>query len=128
MDNTIPELIEARIEADNRIKALEGELEPLRLAKQEINQQIIEVLKSRGELSTKTELGTASITKKAKAKIIEPDKTIAYLKESGQTQFITEAIGEEFEEVLQDMLKENQELPAGVVVQESEYLSLKKAN
>lgn len=82
------DLVNARLEADARIKKLEEKLEPLKEAKKEINNKIIEEFKRRGEYSTRIPGATVSLSVRKTAVVVDEPKVIAQLKEAGDRKSV----------------------------------------
>jgi hypothetical protein len=120
------DLINARLEADRRIAEFEDQLKPLKEAKQEINRQIIEEFKRRGEFSTKVEGATVTLSVLKTAVVVDEAAVIQELKDTGLTQYISESLNELFDGPKKQIAAGEMPPPKGMVIQESEFISIRK--
>lgn len=119
------DLVNARLEADARIKKLEEKLEPLKEAKKEINNKIIEEFKRRGEYSTRIPGATVSLSVRKTAVVVDEPKVIAQLKEAGLEQFLSESLNDLFDVTKKLIANGEQPLIEGMEIKETEFVSIR---
>lgn len=118
--------VNARLEADARIKKLEEKLEPLKKAKKKINNKIIEEFKRRGEYSTRIPGATVSLSVRKTAVVVDEGKVIADLKEIDGQQYISESLNNLFEGLKKDMAAGARPLLEGMEIKETEFVSVRE--
>lgn len=126
------DLMPALMEARDRIKEIDAKYEeevgPLKEAKKELEAQIIEIFKERKEFSSRIQGATVSLSVKKTAKIFNEKELVEALKTQGLTEYVEERTSDVFKDSVlkeQAKLKEGEALLPGVVVQETEYLSVR---
>lgn len=128
----LKELIRASLEARQAIKTIDekydAEILPYKEAKKEIDEIITKMLNERGELSSRTEIGTVTLSKRKTAKIVDEQKLVEELKKKGLNDYVEERVNEIFKEgALKEQAKQGAELLPGIEVQVTDYLSVKGA-
>lgn len=125
----LKDLIQALVESRERIKEIdakyEEEVAPLKEAKKELEAQIIETFKERGEFSTRIEKVTASLSVKKTAQIVDEQALVHELEKQGLDDYVEVRVSDLFKEsALKEQTKAKELLP-GVAIKETEYLSIR---
>lgn len=127
----LKELIQGLVEVKAAIKALddnyEKEMTPLKEAKKEAEALIIQTFKDRGEYSTRIENATASLAVRKIAQIADEQAVVHALQDRRLDDYVEVRVSDIFKEsVLKEQAKLNpEELLPGVVIKETEYLSIR---
>lgn len=121
----LKDLVQAYIEAGDKIKAFEDQIEPLKGAKEAIKQEIIKTFKERGEFSTRIKGATASLSVRKTAVVVDELATIAHLRKLGLDTYITEALSSEFDGVKKQIGLGELKPFEGVVIKETEFISVR---
>ncbi len=119
-------LVNARLEADKRIAELESELKPLKEAKANLNTEIMEEFKRRGEFSTKIEGATVSYSVRKTAVVTDEQAVIEQLKAANLHQYVSESLNELFDEPKKLIAEGKETLLPGMEIRETEFISIRK--
>ena len=117
--------VEAYLDANERIKALQDELTPLKEAKDAIKLKIIEVFKERGEYSSRIEGATVSLSVRKTATVVNEALVIDQLKAKGLEQYVSESLNDLFDEPKKLMAAGTEDLLDGMVIKETEFISVR---
>lgn len=121
------DLVYTYLEASKKIRELEEtKLKPLKTAKEEIKNKIIETFKNRGEYSSRIEGATVSLSVRKTAVVVNEARVIEQLKEAGLTDYISESLNELFEQPKKEMAAGKALLLAGMEIKETEFISVRE--
>jgi hypothetical protein len=123
---SLKELVEGYIEARDRIKKFQEEIEPVKKAKEYIQNELIRIFKGRGEYSSRIEGATVSLSVRKTAVIVDEAKVIGQLKEAGLTDYISESLNDLFEQPKKDMAAGKAPLLEGIEIRETEFISVRE--
>lgn len=122
----LKDLVQAYIEAGDKIKELDKLAEPYKEAKDSIKQEIIRTFKDRGEFSSRIEGATVSLSVRKTAVVVDETEVIAYLLDNNMSEFTAVSLAPEFEAMKKAMASEEMDLLPGVEIKETEFISVRK--
>lgn len=124
----LTELVESYHEANAKISEIIQALEPYEEAKEYLRGEIMRTLKERGEYSARLEDTTVTLSVRKTAVVNNLDKLLNDLKRRGLTQYISEDVNREFENLKNKMATGAVTLFDGMAIKESEFVSIRKVD
>jgi hypothetical protein len=121
----LKDLVQAYMEAGEKIKGYEQQIDPLKEVRETLKQEIIKTFKERGEFSTRIEGATASLSVRKTAVVVDEATVIAQLKHRGLNQYVVESLSPDFDEAKKEMAKDPKKLIEGMTIRETEFLSVR---
>lgn len=126
----LKDLIQAYVEARDRIKVLDDKYDkavsPLKEAKQQVQALIVAEFKRRGEFSTRIEGSTASLSVRKTVVIVDEATAVKALKEAGLNDYISEKVNDLFKDgPAKEIAEGSSPLLEGMVIRESEYITVR---
>lgn len=120
----VTDLLAIRAKVDELDAKFKKKMEPLKAKKEALQASIIEDMKHSGQFSARFKVGTASLSVRKTAQVIDNDAVVAALKSRGLEDYISEQPNDLFDGPLKEMAKGAEILP-GIVIKETEYLSVR---
>mgnify|MGYP001182331924 CR=1 FL=1 len=125
----LKDLISAFVEARDKINelktAFDKEIEPLKIAKEQIQAQIIKTFHDRGEFTTRIEGATATLSVRKTAVVVDEPLVISQLKSKGLDNYISESLNDLFDNAKKNMADGIDELLDGMAIKETEFISVR---
>ena len=127
MQEKILEILKLRAELAEMEAAYKKASEPLKVQRDELQNTILETMRSEGEFSKRYETATISRAVRKTPKVIDERSVVKYLTIQGLSkEYVELRLKDEFDSYAKEAMKEGIHIP-GLQINETEYLSISEA-
>ena len=120
-------LAQQLVELRAQITAIEEQAKPLKAKKDELQAQVLELMKATSQFGVKYQDFTVSRAVRKTLDVQDEKQVIAQLKERGMTQYYSEQLNDLFKKSLATEIVKAGEAIDGTAITETEYVSIRQS-